>query len=298
MLDQITPLILTYNEAPNIGRTLAQLSWAGDIVVVDSFSDDDTLEIVRTFPQARILQRKFDTHENQWNFGLNETGIISEWVLGLDADYVLTEGFATELEALQPPAAVAGYRANFIYCVAGKRIKSGVYPPVTVLYRRANASYTQDGHTHRLVVNGQVENLRAPILHDDRKTLARWLEGQSRYTKLEAEKLLSARPEDLSWTDRVRRWRLVAPVAMLFYVLIIRGGVLDGWAGFYYAFQRSLAELMLSLYLLDDDLGISNFGSRNSELAEPQRREPEKNSVAQLSPQFQIENPKSEVRNS
>lgn len=298
MLDQITPLILTYNEAPNIGRTLAQLSWAGDIVVVDSFSDDDTLEIVRTFPQARILQRKFDTHENQWNFGLNETGIISEWVLGLDADYVLTEGFATELEALQPPAAVAGYRANFIYCVAGKRIKSGVYPPVTVLYRRANASYTQDGHTHRLVVNGQVENLRAPILHDDRKTLARWLEGQSRYTKLEAEKLLSARPEDLSWTDRVRRWRLVAPVAMLFYVLIIRGGVLDGWAGFYYAFQRSLAELMLSLYLLDNDLGISNFGSRNSELAEPQRREPEKNSVTQLSPQFQIENPKSEVRNS
>lgn len=298
MLDQITPLILTYNEAPNIGRTLAQLSWARDIVVVDSFSDDDTLEIVRTFPQARILQRKFDTHENQWNFGLNETGIISEWVLGLDADYVLTEGFATELEALQPPAAVAGYRANFIYCVAGKRIKSGVYPPVTVLYRRANASYTQDGHTHRLVVNGQVENLRAPILHDDRKTLARWLEGQSRYTKLEAEKLLSARPEDLSWTDRVRRWRLVAPVAMLFYVLIIRGGVLDGWAGFYYAFQRSLAELMLSLYLLDDDLGISNFGSRNSELAEPQRREPEKNSVTQLSPQFQIENPKSEVRNS
>ena len=49
MLDQITPLILTYNEAPNIGRTLEQLTWARDIVVVDSFSTDDTVEIASSF---------------------------------------------------------------------------------------------------------------------------------------------------------------------------------------------------------------------------------------------------------
>src|SRR5258708_7588126 len=81
MLDQITPLILTHNEAPNIGRTLAELSWASDIVVVDSFSDDETLEIVSRFPQVRVYQRQFDSHENQWNFGLRETGIDSEWLL-------------------------------------------------------------------------------------------------------------------------------------------------------------------------------------------------------------------------
>ena len=52
MLDQITPLILTYNEAPNIGRTLAALAWARDIVVVDSFSDDETLEIASSFSQV------------------------------------------------------------------------------------------------------------------------------------------------------------------------------------------------------------------------------------------------------
>ena len=51
----------------------------------------------------------------------------------------------------------------------------------------------------------------------------------------------------------------MAPPAMLFYCLIIRGGILDGWAGFYYAFQRGLAELMLSLYLIDHDLGNSDF---------------------------------------
>ena len=167
MFDKITPLILTYNEAPNIGRTLAQLAWASDIVVVDSFSDDDTLDIVRTFPQARIYQRNFDTHENQWNFGLRETEIASEWVLGLDADYVLTEEFSAELGGLQPPAEVGGYRASFIYCIGGKRISSGVYPPVTVLYRRGNSSYTQDGHTHRHISNGRVENLRARGVSDE-----------------------------------------------------------------------------------------------------------------------------------
>jgi hypothetical protein len=131
---------------------------------------------------------------------------------------------------------------------------SGIYPPVTALYVRSHAAYQQDGHTHKVVLDGRIENLHAPILHDDRKPFRRWLESQSRYTKLEADKLLSAKPGSLSWTDRIRCWRVVAPAAMLFYCLIVRGGILDGWAGFYYAFQRALAELMLSLYLIDHDL--------------------------------------------
>jgi len=280
MLDQITPLILTYNEAPNIGRTLAQVRWARDIVVVDSFSDDETLEIVRTFPQARIFQREFDCHEKQWNFALRETGLSSEWVLALDADYVLTEESSAELSALNPAPEIKGYQARFIYCINGKRISSGVYPPVTVLYRKDNASYTQDGHTQRLVIDGRVENLQAPILHDDRKPLSLWLEAQSLYTRLEADKLLSTPAESLSWSDRVRRWRLVAPAAMLFYCLIIRGGVLDGWAGFYYAFQRALAESMLSLYLMDHDLR-TRVSARNMRVPEA-RSEREQESRAGL----------------
>ena len=285
MLDSITPLILTYNEAPNIGRTLEQLRWAREIVVVDGFSDDETLEIAKAFPQVRVYQREFDSHENQWNFGLKETGISSEWVLGLDADYVLTEDLLAELQTFSPEPRVNGYRAKFIYCIEGKRIRSGVYPPVTVLYRKDKASYFQDGHTHRLAVDGRVENLRAPILHDDRKALSRWLEAQARYTKLEADKLLAADQGSLSWTDRVRRWRVVAPAAMLFYCLIIRGGVADGWAGFYYAFQRSLAELMLALHLLDHDLrgdAVKAEVTRSTEPRDISQPDVEKASSARL----------------
>lgn len=249
MLDQITPLILTYNEAPNIARSLAGLSWAREIVVVDSFSDDETVDIAQSVPQVRVVQRAFDCHRNQWEFGLKETGISTPWVLALDADYVVTNELVAELEKLQPDSHINGYRANFIYCINGKRLRSGIYPPVTVLYRREAASYIQDGHTQRVEVEGTIEELGVPLLHDDRKSLRRWFNSQKRYTELEAQKLREADSAELSRADRLRRWRVVVPPAMLVYCLIVRGGIFDGWQGFYYAFQRSMAELMLAVNL-------------------------------------------------
>ena len=246
LLDQITPLILTYNEAPNIARTLGAVRWAKHIVVVDSFSSDDTVEIAGSFPQVRVFQRAFDSHRNQWEFGLKETGITTPWVLALDADYVVSDELMEELRNLTPDSTTAGYRANFVYCIKGKKIQSGIYPPVTVLYRREAAVYIQDGHTQRVALEGAVEDLRAPIFHDDRKSLKIWFNAQSRYTELEAQKLLATDPHELELADKLRRWRFIVPPAMLVYCLVVRGGILDGWAGFYYAFQRAMAELMLS----------------------------------------------------
>jgi len=267
MLDQITPLILTYNEAPNIARVLASLSWAKDIVVVDSFSDDETIEIASSFPRVRIFQRAFDSHRNQWEFGLRATTIATPWVLALDADYVLSDELITELENLQPPPEAAGYRANFIYCIKGTRLNCGIYPPVTVLYHREDASYIQDGHTQRVTLEGTVELLKSPMFHDDRKSLKRWFSSQTRYTELEAQKLLAADPNTLGLADRLRRWRVVMPPATLFYCLIVRGGIFDGWPGFYYAFQRTLAELMLSLHLIENSFTRDRVHTRHQRLS-------------------------------
>jgi glycosyltransferase involved in cell wall biosynthesis len=247
MLDQITPLILTYNEAPNIARALAGVSWARDIVVVDSFSDDETVAIAKSYPQVRGFQRAFDNHRNQWEFGLKETGITTPWVLALDADYVVSDEMVAELAQLRPEA--VAYRANFVYCINGKKLRSGIYPPVTVLYRHDAASYVQDGHTQRVAVQGTIGELRTPLMHDDRKSLKRWFRSQARYTELEAQKLLAADTAELALADRMRRWIVVVPPVMLVYCLIVRGGILDGWQGFYYAFQRTAAELMLSINL-------------------------------------------------
>jgi glycosyltransferase involved in cell wall biosynthesis len=251
MLEQITPVILTYNEAANIGRTLEALAWAREVVVVDSFSDDETLEIASSFPPVRVFQRVFDSHRNQWEFALRETGIKTEWVLALDADYIVTSEALSELERLQPSAATVAYRANFVYCINGKKLHGGIYPPVTVLYRREAASYVQTGHTQRVVVDGRVEELRSPLLHDDRKPLRRWFTSQTRYAELECKKLLAANGATIKPRDRLRLWLVIVPPLTFFYCLLVRGGIFDGWRGLYYAFQRALAELMLSLYLLD-----------------------------------------------
>jgi glycosyltransferase involved in cell wall biosynthesis len=246
MLERITPLILTFNEAPNIARAIEGLSWAREVVVVDSFSDDETVQIAASFRNVRVVQREFDCHRNQWEFGLKETGISTPWVLALDADYVVTEELVSELKTLQPNPETAGYRARFIYCINGKKIRSGIYPPVTVLYRREAARYVQDGHTQRVALEGAIEDLQAPLLHDDRKSFKRWFNSQSKYTELEAQKLLASDSASLGLPDRLRRWRVIVPPAMLVYCLVVRGGILDGWAGFKYAFQRAMAELMLS----------------------------------------------------
>ena len=76
MLEQITPVLLTYNEEENIGRTLGQLGWASDVVVVDSYSTDNTVEIARSRIQVRLFQRTFDTHAQQWNFAVQNSGAL------------------------------------------------------------------------------------------------------------------------------------------------------------------------------------------------------------------------------
>jgi len=254
MLDQITPIILTYNEAANIRRTLDALRWARDIVIVDSFSEDATVSLVKKSPHVRLFQRSFDTHQRQWNYALMETGINSEWVLSLDADYFVTPESVEELKRLQPTSSVNGYQAPFVYCVYGKLLRGSAYPPVTVLYRRKNATYIQDGHTQRVIIQGEIRRLRVPILHDDRKPLSHWLRSQDFYTQLELQHLHEAAPLDLNIPDRLRKTGFLFPFVVFFYCLFVKGGLRDGWAGIYYAFQRMLAEILLALYLMDADL--------------------------------------------
>jgi glycosyltransferase involved in cell wall biosynthesis len=250
MIDRITPVILTCNESPNISRTLDKLGWARDIVVVDSHSGDDTLKRAQEFPAVRTFQREFDRHAEQWTWAVNETGIKTDWVLALDADYVLTDELVEELRALDPGADVCGFRASFVYCVFGRRLRGSLYPPVIVLYRRERARYVQDGHTQRIRVDGPVVDLQAPILHDDRKPLTAWLPSQARYARLEAELIRATPWSELRWPDRIRKLRVVSPLSVPFYCLVLKGGLLDGRAGWHYALQRTIAESILSLYLL------------------------------------------------
>lgn len=247
--DDITPLLITFDEIDNIARTVGRLGWAKRIVVVDSGSTDGTLEFLAKDQRVEVHHRPFDSFAAQCNFGLSL--IRTEWVLSLDADYELSDELAAELAALRPAPDEAGFRARFIYRIHGRPLRGTLYPPRTVLYRVRGARYDNEGHGHRIRVQGRVSTLGEAIFHDDRKPLARWLAAQSKYAAIEARHLLEARPSDLSRADRVRRWGWPAPFLVVAYVLIVKRALLDGRAGWFYAFQRLYAEVLLALELLD-----------------------------------------------
>jgi glycosyltransferase involved in cell wall biosynthesis len=256
MLERVTPVILTFNEEPNIARTLEKLSWAGEVVVVDSFSSDRTVEIAKSFSNVRLVQRKFDRHADQWNFAAFETGIETEWILALDADYVVPKMAMVEIGRLDPGDSIDGYAASFSYCVWGRPLRGTLYPPVTVLFRRTKGRYDQDGHTQRLRLEGRSASLAQKFLHDDRKSLAHWLAAQDRYMRLEAEAITSKPWADLAFSDKVRRIPLVAPFAVFLNCYVLKLGFLDGKAGLFYALQRVLAESLLALRLIEKRVWI------------------------------------------
>ena len=250
MLELITPILLTFNEERNIGRTLSRLSWARDIVVVDSGSTDGTVDILNTCDNVRVFSRKFDSHADQWQFALKQTGIETEWVLALDADYLLTLELVDELKKLTPEIGINGYNVSFAYCINGKPVRGSLYPPVCVLYRRETADYVQQGHTQRIRVDRRTLDLKSLIYHDDRKTFAVWFQSQIKYAGLEKQLIRSTRWQELSLSNKLRKLIVVTPILVPVYILFIKGAVLSGMPGLKYAGQRLIAECLLSYHLL------------------------------------------------
>ena len=243
MLDQITPLILTYNEEANIARTLSALKWADQVFIIDSHSTDTTLAICNQFDNVTVIQHPFSSHSEQSNFALSQD-IKTDWVLSLDADYVLSEALIRELRELTPARNVQGYRIQFDYLINGKALRGSLYPARTSLYRKKSAHYVQDGHAQRVVIDGEVGSLKAKILHDDRKSFSRWLGSQWNYAKLETEKLKHQSWSELSLPDKTRKIA-ISPLIVLPYTLIIKGLILNGVPGLIYTGQRFIAESAL-----------------------------------------------------
>jgi len=246
----LTALLLTWNETANIGRTLAALHWLNDILVIDSGSTDGTLEVLAAHPNVRVLHRPFDSFAEQCNFGLDR--ISSEWVLSLDADYGVPPELARSMPSLLERAErdhLAGFSLPFRYCIDGRPLRGSLLPPRTCLYRTLRGRYRDEGHGHRVVIQGEVAPLPLPLLHDDRKPLARWLASQQKYLQIEAANLLGTPSHRLSWVDRLRKHTPLSPLAAITFCLLLRGGLLDGRAGMIYALQRTYAELLLVLML-------------------------------------------------
>jgi glycosyltransferase involved in cell wall biosynthesis len=261
-LGDITPVVLTRDEEPNIERTLAALTWAEEVVVVDSFSVDATVRLATRFPNVRLVQRETDTMAAQTNYGISQAH--TSWVLFLDADHVVSQALVDELRALSPPPGTAAYRAPFVYAIGGRPLRATLYPARVTLFVAARARAWQDGHTQRIGVDGEIGDLDCPIVHDDRKSFATFVRRQRRYMRQEADKLRAANLSELNWAGRVRKLIVVAPAAVVIHALVVRGLILDGPAGLWYAWERFVAESLLSWELLRR-LGRVEGGARSAQ---------------------------------
>src|SRR4051812_43458995 len=233
MLDDITPVLLTFNEEANIARTLGALPWARRIVVVDSGSTDSTLAVLAKDPRITVFSRPFDTHGKQWAFAVTQTDISTAWVLRLDADYFVTPELRNEISRLDPSAPVSAYKIAFDYAVCGQRLRASLYPANTVLFRAGRATPVDRGHTEIWTIQGAVAELKERILHDDRKRVADWIMAQGRYVTREYSHLRAA--QQLRLTDKIRLRPPLMPLLSFLYSFFFKGLFLDGRAGLFYS---------------------------------------------------------------
>jgi glycosyltransferase involved in cell wall biosynthesis len=267
MLDAITPVLLTFNEGVNIGRTLANLHWAKTIIVVDSDSTDETLSILAADQRVRVFRRAFDGHPDQWRYAMHETGITTPWVLRLDADYQLSDSLVAEIASLKPGAEISAYTAAFDYAVFSRKLVSSLYPPKPLLLRRGRFSISDDGHTEAWVVEGQAGRLKSRVVHDDWKSMHQWVIAQARYMMREREKLDTRRSGLRDW---LRMHPPLMPVAVFLYCFLWKRLLFSGRAGMLYVLQRVIAEAILSLYVLENRLApVDSWSQNNKRAAEP-----------------------------
>lgn len=268
----ISVLILTLNEEDNLPRCLDALDWADDVLVVDSFSTDRTVEVAEAWG-ASVLQRRFDNFAGQRNFGLTEGELKHEWVLHLDADEVVPPELRDEMFRVIEDDSKDAYRVPSKMILHGRWLRyAGMYPAYQVrLGRRDALQFEQVGHGQRETLSPEsIGTLEHALLHYSfSKGLDDWFAKHNRYSTAEARLALKeAASGDMDWaglvaSDGTRRRRALKKLAARFpfrptlrflYMYVLRRGFLDGAAGYTYCRLLSMYEAMTVLKIKEQHL--------------------------------------------
>jgi glycosyltransferase involved in cell wall biosynthesis len=222
-LSGISVVVTTYNEAPNIARCLDSVRGFGEVLVVDSFSGDDTVAAARARATA-VYQRPYVSPSEQKNWATARAG--SDWVLVLDADEALGGELRAEIEALDPRDRCGFWirrRSDYL----GRTIRGCGWQrdKVLRLYDRRRASYPPARVHEEVEADGPVGRLAAPLAHTPYRGVAHHLEKIDAYTTRGARQ----------YVERGGRFALAKlalhPPLRFLRMYVLQRGFLDGYPG-------------------------------------------------------------------
>ena len=253
----VSVIILTLNEEANIRNCLRSVyGWSDDIHVVDSFSQDNTVDLSTEYT-ANI----HEVNEGHWadirNGAIRSLPLKYEWVLFLDADERPTEGLRREIsQLLRTSPEENGFYIKRRFVFMNRWLKhGGLYEKVLRLFRHEFAEYIPEGDVEYATVKGKVGLLRQDLVHEDKKGISAWIEKHNKISEraaksyLDKERFLPLQQERGSEIEGGRRtyakytvWKKVPlvsrPFVMFTYQYFLKLGFLDGLEGLIYHFLQ------------------------------------------------------------
>ena len=232
---QLSVYILAYNEEAKISDTIKSVTWADEIVVIDSFSTDRTVEISKELG-AKVVQVKFEGFGKLRMAGIENTS--HEWIFSIDSDERCTPEAKEEILST-----IVSENSKGIYFIPrrnifmGKKIRfCGWYPNYRQpqLFKRGKMTYESKDLVHEdYRVEGEIGYLKKSIIQIPFLTISEILQKMDRYSELGAEKIIDKKKECPSIFNIIFRslWTFIR-------IYILRLGILDGWAGFVIAFSN------------------------------------------------------------
>ncbi|MBS4029019.1 MAG: glycosyltransferase family 2 protein [Ignavibacteriales bacterium] len=224
----LSVIVITYNEEHNIEECLRTISWANEIVVVDSHSTDATVVLANKFTD-KVFLVEGKGYAAAKNFALEKTS--GEWILWLDADERVTEELAKEIQAVLEQSSIVfnGFeiarRAYFL----GKWIQHcGWYPGYVIRLFRKDSARFKELAVHEILEfsTPKVSRLRGNLLHFTDPNLFHYFQKFNKYTSLAAEEL-EKKNILFSLSDIIIR-----PLWMFFKMYFVKRGFMDGIQGF------------------------------------------------------------------
>jgi glycosyltransferase involved in cell wall biosynthesis len=186
----LSVIVITKNEAQHIARCLQSIAWADEIIVLDSGSDDDTVNICKRFTEQVFV--------TDWpGFGPQKQRALDkaqhDWVLSLDADEEVSDALKQEIQKAMLQSNVNGFEIPRLSSYCGKQIQhAGWWPDYVLrLFRRDAGHFTDDVVHERVLVEGKIHRLKSPILHEAFVDPEEVLHKINSYSSLGAQKLLS-----------------------------------------------------------------------------------------------------------